>query len=756
MSGGLVVDGNPSGSETHEPMLPSFDIPLASVVIIDGRRFYVKECLGDQWVFIDLANERPRFLQSQEIGILCRQGNFAPERSPARGRLKAAPKSPLLVDADDHQKNLRKHDYVRACRDLKEHFRRSRPVLSTVIAEVAERRNEAKPGFTTVLEWLDEEQALSGQYGTAAHTDRHDLKGKRGPRVPNWQQRALEAGVEAWLTSSPRCTIEIAYAKVVEWVREYEKEGGSTIDRANLPAKYVDDAGRLRPPSKRTLERRCEKVDRLTRDHYRRGPRYAAINNRTYSTRSLPKRPYEQVEVDHTRLDILVVDEGGCVFGRPDMIVFRDRATAMILGFSMSFEEPSYVSFLEGLMHATYPKDLERYPAVENPWPCYGRFEKLFVDNALHFIGHNIEEAARELGFDVEILKPRHPWQKGGIERYLQTQNVGLLHTLPGTTLENILARRDHDNLGAATVTLAELEALVTKWICDVYHQSVTRALGEIRGLGDTPIRAWNRLVQKHPVALPPARDLFMSLAGDTDYRTIQKNGITWDHITYEDAQLTAIITNPKHGVRRDGRTSTKYKVIRDPYRLSEISIVDHHTGEIRNIPATEAHLEYASNVVLHQHRVIVARAKEQVNGAVNFEDILRARAQLAEVAQSLRRNRPKKTVRQLARFLQRETSRRLLSRISTVPQTTDTSDFFDFENPVVEVDRAQPIIAATHVGEPGTGIAGPTTGKSKTVASRSLPPSPETTKSADDLSDLEEFRKRKAWSVSDGRDTRS
>jgi hypothetical protein len=110
-------------------------------------------------------------------------------------------------------------------------------------------------------------------------------------------------------------------------------------------------------------------------------------------------------------------------------------------------------------------------------------------------------------------------------------------------------------------------------WICDDYHQRATKGLGFIRGHGDVPSRVWNELAAKCPASLPPNRDLFTSLAGDTDYRTVQRDGIAWDYIKYESPELSAVLTDPRHGLRREGRISTKYKVVRDPYRLAEISL---------------------------------------------------------------------------------------------------------------------------------------------------------------------------------------
>jgi putative transposase len=447
----------PTGSVVNSPEgARGFEIPLYSEVKIHDRRHFVQQRLGDQWVFIDRQNERPTLLSDPEIGSLMSSGGLVVERIVAGGKSHPVPQSPLLTSETAHRENVRKAAYVDECRKLGDHFRRSRSTLKPVIADLAAQRGEKAPGFTTVLSWLDEAEQFGEQFGTAAYSDRHYLKGRRGPRLPNWQENAIERGIEVWLSVS-RITKSTAYAQVCQAVREFEETSGPSLDKGTLPQNLVASDGSLAPPSKRTFERRCDQIDRHTRDYYKRGPRFAANSNRTFSTRPRPARPYEDVEVDHCTLDVIIVDESGCIFGRPDLVIFRDRATAMIAGFSIGFEAPSYTSFLEGLRHATYPKSLDGMPGVANAWPCYGRIENLWVDNAFHLIGNNIAEAGRELGINIERLPPRSPWMKGALERLFRSMGVGLLHMLPGTTLENVLARRDHENLGTATLTLPEI-----------------------------------------------------------------------------------------------------------------------------------------------------------------------------------------------------------------------------------------------------------------------------------------------------------
>ncbi|AGB48230.1 integrase family protein [Mesorhizobium australicum WSM2073] len=728
-----------------------FEIPLFSEIKMHDRHYFVQQRLGDQWVFIDRQNARPALLSDAQIGGLMSAGDFVVERMAAGAKSVPVPRSPLLTSETTHGQNLRKHAYVDECRKLGDHLRRSRSILKPVIKDLASRRGEKAPGFTTVLSWLDEAEQFGEHFGTAAYSDRHYLKGRRGPHLPTWQEDAIQCGIELWLSVN-RMTKGTAYAKVCEAIREFDETVGPSLDKSTLPSKFLASDGSLVPPSERTFQRRCAQIDRQTRDHYKRGPHFAANNNRTYSTRPRPARPYEDVEVDHCTLDVIVVDgERGCIFGRPDVVVFRDRATAMIAGFSIGFEAPSYASFLEGLRHAIYPKSPDSLAGVSSDWPCYGRIENLWVDNAFHFIGNNIAEAGRELGINIERLPRRSPWMKGALERFFRSMGVGLLHLLPGTTLENVLARRDYENLGTATLTLPELEGVITKWICDDYHQRITKGLGVIRGHGDIPSKVWNELAAKCPASLPPNRDLFTSLAGDTQYRTVQREGIAWDYIKYESPELSALLTDPRHGLRREGRVSTKYRIARDPYRLGEISVVNHHAGEIIRVPATAAHHQYASSVTLHQHRVILARAREQMRGSVDIHALVRVRAELIDLVARLLGKRPKTVQKKLARFLQKESAYRLASHVVTVPDTA-ASDFLGSDLPLLETSRP---LAASLSSQPTAPATAQQTQEVEGAAIKTnfVSLGSETAgKSLDEMEDLEEFKKRKAWSVSDGR----
>src|SRR5258708_7850233 len=69
--------------------------------------------------------------------------------------------------------------------------------------------------------------------------------------------------------------------------------------------------------------------------------------------------PLERVQIDHTQVDVIVVDEGDRLpIGRPCLMLAIDVASRAVFGFSVSLERPSVVSVALTLVQAVLPKDL--------------------------------------------------------------------------------------------------------------------------------------------------------------------------------------------------------------------------------------------------------------------------------------------------------------------------------------------------------------------------------------------------------------
>lgn len=335
MTDASIPAGALGGYRDAGDLTPKIELPVSGRVMVDGVEHLVERRLGDHWHLLSLEKD-VLFLSDKDVAAKMAAGAFLVRHGDARTRDAL---SPLVVGEKAAIKNLKKYAYVRACLDLPCGPTRSRPALLPTIEAVAAQRGEKVPGFSTVLGWLDLYEAHGGTFGLASLSDRDDVKGKTGSRLPAWAEEAIAAGLEEY--KKPQTTIAAAYVKVKTAVAAFSKRERGLIDGCDLYSDYRQEDGSLRPPCLRTFERRVADMDPIERDLARKGPAYVNQKYSTWQTLPLPDRPYETVEVDHCTLDIRVMDDAGVVFGRPDLVVFRDRATAMILGYGLGFEAPT-------------------------------------------------------------------------------------------------------------------------------------------------------------------------------------------------------------------------------------------------------------------------------------------------------------------------------------------------------------------------------------------------------------------------------
>ena len=197
-------------------------------------------------------------------------------------------------------------------------------------------------------------------------------------------------------------------------------------------------------------------------------------------------RPLQVVQIDHTRVDLIVVDERSrAAIGRPWITLAVDILTRMVTGFYLSLDPPSRVSIGLCLLHAVYDKTsrlLER--GIEAAWPVAGLPETLHADNGPDFRSHAFVRACRDEGIQVVWRVANQPHYGGHIERLIGTQ-MGAVHLLPGTTFSNPGERGDYQSEKSARMTLRELERWIGWEIAGHYHQRIHA------GLHRPPIAVW-------------------------------------------------------------------------------------------------------------------------------------------------------------------------------------------------------------------------------------------------------------------------
>lgn len=238
----------------------------------------------------------------------------------------------------------------------------------------------------------------------------------------------------------------------------------------------------LRIPSRATFYRICANYDAYSIKAAREGKLAADRHFRSTGIGVEPQHILERVEIDHTPLDLMVVDDStGLVIGRPTVTFLTDRFSRMPIGFEIGFEPPSELAVMAALRHAIMPKEYanEKFPDVVNKWPAYGIPTTLVCDNGLEFHSAQLRRMCAELNIELIFCPKKQPHYKGAIERFQGTFNRQVSQRIPGTTFSNIQERGDYNAVENARITLRDIRKLLYLWIIDIYNQSPNRITGK-------------------------------------------------------------------------------------------------------------------------------------------------------------------------------------------------------------------------------------------------------------------------------------
>lgn len=182
-------------------------------------------------------------------------------------------------------------------------------------------------------------------------------------------------------------------------------------ERPSLAALQVEVRRRftersLAVPNYRTVRRRAEGVDTRILIRRREGAKRAREQVGPLSVSSLqPERALEVVQIDHTLVDVIVVDrDNRQPIGRPWPTLAVDVATRMIAGFHVSLWPPSALSVCLALTHAVLPKTswLADRELQTLDWPTSGLPRTLHVDNAREFHSEALVRGCQEYGVRLD------------------------------------------------------------------------------------------------------------------------------------------------------------------------------------------------------------------------------------------------------------------------------------------------------------------------------------------------------------------
>lgn len=440
----------------------------------------------------------------------------------------------------------------------------------------------------------------------------------------------------------------------------------------------------LQPPDPSTVRARIYALDPKLVAQARYGKKYASERyNPLLGPFPNANYPLAVVQIDHTPMDIIVVDEAWRKpIQRPYLTIAMDIYSKMIVGFYISLDPPGALATGLCISTAILGKEslLARLNLSDLSWDCWGKMRTIHTDNAKEFRGTMLGWAAKEHGINPERRPKGQPRYGGHVERGFRTFMAKVHEELPGTTFSNVQDRVDYDSEGHACMTLGALEKWFTMYLLGYYHQQPHKGNNDF-----PPVYVWERALltgtdDNPPTGIPMRVEDEEQLRLDfLPYveRTVQEYGIqNWGITWYSDAIRRFI------HVRKDNAVKIKKTFIcrYDPRDLSRIWLYDDYAKLYIEVPYRDlAKPPVSLWEVKNAKRVNRAESKSVTNETLIFQTILRMR-KLAQEESEL----TKSARRQQQRQKQWERTRTAQSKSPKAAQPAQNhkseKDDFDFQ----------------------------------------------------------------------------
>ena len=325
-------------------------------------------------------------------------------------------------------------------------------------------------------------------------------------------------------------------------------------------------------PSRGAIRRRIDRLDPEVAARHRLGEHASRRLKPAAGAMPPPERPLAVVQIDHTKVDLIVVDEHRRQpIGRPYLTIAIDVFSRCIVGMVVTLEAPSATSVGLCLAHVVTEKQpwLDRLE-IKAAWPMTGKAEKLHLDNAVEFKCEALRRGCEQYGISLTYRPVGQPHFGGVVERVIGTM-MRMVHQLPGTTFADIGERGSYPSEGNAALTLAELE----RWLAlaiTVYHGSIHSTLRE------TPEARWSQGVSEFgaPPTVRNAQGFLIDFL-PIIRRSIGRTGFVVDHVSYYADALRPWIA------RRD--RLDRFILRRDPRDLSRLWVLDPESNRYLEIP---------------------------------------------------------------------------------------------------------------------------------------------------------------------------
>lgn len=596
-----------------------------ATVLINGQQATLFRKISEsEWQVEDERTKRIVEYSDAQLRGLYVSGELSFASRSGTSLKKSAP-TLFSTSSDDLEPAKVRRLYVKAVEEIPN----TEAVLKPVIQMTWEtlRKPETPPHWTTVFRWKN--RYLNAGSDLLALVDDTKNKGNRSQRYPTEVIDMVDKAIQERFLRLERHTIQETLDYAISLV---------TTDNQLRPQSAL-----LPHPTRRLVTSRIEAIPAFDRYAARHGRTAAVKRFRSVQNHRVTNAPLERAEIDHTPLDLMVIDDdSGLPLGRPYITACIDDYTRCLLGLYISFEPPSHFTVSQCLMHAFMPKtDLQKkFPAVQNPWQPHGVMRELVVDNGQEFHSSSLENACYSLGIEIHYSARKTPWFKGKIERFLGTLNRAVAHGSPGSTFSNIFAKEDYNPEKFAIVRYETLKKIASIWVVDVYHQQIHRSLGV------PPEVMWSKSVQPEDILVPSDPFQLGFILGRSEERVLSHKGIELYGLQYNSPELTRL--------RRKLGEKLTVQVRVDAANLGYVAVLSPDKTETFKVPALQ--FAYASGLSEWQHRVCKRFAVQEMN-TYSPAGWLKAKARIRELIEDEFLHKKQRSRARIARYKNKDAS---------------------------------------------------------------------------------------------------
>lgn len=367
-------------------------------------------------------------------------------------------------------------------------------------------------------------------------------------------------------------------------------------------------------------------------------------------------------QCDHTRADVLLVDQYGKLLGRPWLTTVIDTYSRCIMGIHLGFDAPSSQVVALALRHAMLPKHYGPEYELACEWGTYGRPQHLFTDGGRDFRSEHIQQIGVQLGF-VCHLRDR-PDAGGVVERPFGTLNTEFFSTMPGYTGSNT-QKRPEDAEKSACLTLRELERQLVRYLVDNYNQRIDARMGD-----QMRFQRWKSgLISSHDA--PTVRELDICLMKRTR-RTVYREGyLRFENLIYRGENLA-------------GYAGEMVVVRFNPRDITTIYIYHHEKGKKVFLANAHAHNLEAEQISLEEAKASSRRVREAGKTLSNRSILEEVRDRDLFMRSRKTRKERQKIEQELVRGIQKQVEQpseiESESEVTTDLQSAEMPEVLDYE----------------------------------------------------------------------------